>query len=150
MTKYTIGVDFGSLSCRAVLVDTANGRELGVATSEYRHGVIDTVLPSSGRPLPPHFVLQDPADYLLALSEAIPALLQKTCVRADEVVGVGIDFTCCTLLPFVTSGNKQSWPNRAVPTMFFLPDLLSISDVISINIRVQSTGKNFLYSAFNF
>ncbi|MBE6580396.1 MAG: ribulokinase [Ruminococcaceae bacterium] len=104
MAVYTIGVDFGSLSCRAVLVDTANGKELGVAVSPYRHGVMDTVLAANGKALPPHFVLQDPADYLESLAEVIPAVLKNAGVAAADVAGIGIDFTCCTLLPLDQNG----------------------------------------------
>lgn len=112
MAIYTIGVDFGSLSCRAVLVDTANGRECAVATSSYRHGVMDSVLAASGKPLPAHFVLQDPADYLASLAEVIPTVLQKAGVDAAEVVGVGVDFTCCTLLALDESGMPLCFDER--------------------------------------
>ena len=57
-----IGVDFGTLSGRALVVRVTDGAELGTAVHEYRHGVMDAVLASSGRPLPPDWALQDPED----------------------------------------------------------------------------------------
>ena len=104
MKKYTIGLDFGSLSCRAVLVNTKTGQEVAVATSEYRHAIMDTVLAASGKALPPHFVLQDPADYLESLAVVIPTVLREAGVCADEVAGIGVDFTCSTVLALSENG----------------------------------------------
>ena len=61
--KYAIGVDFGTLSARALLVDADTGIELASSEMEYPHGVIDKEMPS-GEPLPPSWALQDPQDYL--------------------------------------------------------------------------------------
>lgn len=104
MSKYTIGVDFGSLSGRAVLVDTADGRELSTATLDYPHAVIDRTLPGSGEALPADFALQDPRDYLLAAETVIPAVIRDAGVDARDVVGICIDFTCCTVLPVTGDG----------------------------------------------
>ena len=75
MKRYAIGVDFGTLSARAVLVDTRDGREVAEAVSVYPHGVMDEHLPD-GQKLPPLFALQHPADYLNALRETVPAVLR--------------------------------------------------------------------------
>ncbi len=104
MAKYTIGVDFGTLSARALLVDTKDGRELACAAMDYPHGVMDRVLCTTGEALPPNYALQHPADYLTVLSHVIPTVLRESGVRADEVVGLGVDFTCCTLLPVDGAG----------------------------------------------
>lgn len=68
---YTIGVDFGTLSGRAVLVHVQTGEELAAAVKEYRHAVIDTVLPKTGQKLPRDWALQHPADYLEVLESSI-------------------------------------------------------------------------------
>ncbi len=104
MATYTIGVDFGSLSARAVLVDTKTGTELATATMEYPHAVMDTVLAASGARLPANYALQDPADYLAALRHVLPTVIAEAGVPAREVVGLGIDFTCCTMLPITADG----------------------------------------------
>ena len=77
MKVYTIGIDYGTLSGRAVLVDTRDGRELATAAMDYPHGVMDTVLAASGAALPPDYALQDPADYLLVLRHIIPEVLKE-------------------------------------------------------------------------
>lgn len=101
--KYTIGVDFGTLSARAVLVEVPGGQEVAAAVYEYPHGVMDEQLPS-GRRLPSDWALQDPADYLQALGHTIPAVLREAGVSPDDVIGVGTDFTACTVLPVKADG----------------------------------------------
>ncbi len=107
--KYTIGVDFGTLSGRAVLVDVATGEEVATSVYEYKNGVIDEVLPESGVKLPPDFALQDPDDYLETFYRTIPAVLKEAGVSADDVIGIGIDFTACTMLPVYADGRPLCW-----------------------------------------
>ncbi len=104
--KCALGIDFGTESGRAVLVDCADGRELGTTVYPYRNGVIDERLPAPADDvrLEPDWALQDPGDYLRTFQEAVPALLAETDVDPDEVIGVGIDFTSCTMLPTLADG----------------------------------------------
>ncbi len=106
MPRYAIGVDFGTESGRAVLVDVADGRQVATAVSPYSHGVIDERLPIADREvrLGPDWALQDPEDYLRVFKEAIPAVLRDAAVDPAEVIGVGIDFTACTMLPATADG----------------------------------------------
>ena len=99
-----VGIDFGTLSGRALVVRVADGAELGSAVCEYRHGVMDTELASTGRPLPPDWALQDPEDYLDVLRTAVPAAIDVAGVRAGQVIGIGTDFTACTVLPVLEDG----------------------------------------------
>jgi L-ribulokinase len=110
MRKYAIGVDFGTESGRAVLVDVADGREVATAVYPYSHGVIDEKLPIPGKEirLEPDWALQDPQDYIRTFQNAIPAVLQGSGVKAEEVIGVGIDFTACTMLPVKRDGTPLS------------------------------------------
>ena len=87
--KYAIGVDFGTESGRAVLVDVADGSEIVSAVHPYADGVIDEVLPGTGTELPPDFALQNPADYIEVLKATIPAVLQEAGVDAEDVIGLG-------------------------------------------------------------
>ena len=102
--KYAIGVDFGTESGRAVLVDVADGREIATAVYLYANGVIDEKLPGSGVKLEPDWALQDPNDYLNVFKVTIPAVLAESKVRPEDVIGVGIDFTACTMLPTKADG----------------------------------------------
>ncbi|QSF99860.1 ribulokinase [Bacillus paralicheniformis] len=101
---YTIGVDFGTLSGRAVLVDVRTGEEIATAVKEYTHGVIDRELPVSKRKLPRDWALQHPADYIEVLEETIPSLLKQSKADPKEIIGIGIDFTACTILPVDENG----------------------------------------------
>ena len=103
MGKYSIGVDFGTLSGRAVLVDVQTGEELASSTFEYPHAVMDEALPD-GTPLGPDWALEHPQDYLDVFSHTIPAVLAETHVSPDDVIGVGVDFTACTVLPVKSDG----------------------------------------------
>ena len=105
-TKYAIGVDFGTESGRAVLVEVGTGKELATAVYKYSHGVIDEVLPTDGKPirLEPDWALQDPKDYIRTFKRTIPAVLRQSDVDPDDVIGIGIDFTACTMLPTLADG----------------------------------------------
>ncbi|MEV6878707.1 ribulokinase [Amycolatopsis sp. NPDC051128] len=100
----TIGVDFGTLSGRAVVVRVRDGAELGSAVFAYPHGVLDETLPATGRALPPDWALQVPADYVGVLRNAVPAALRDAGVDPADVVGIGTDFTACTMVPTTADG----------------------------------------------
>ncbi len=103
-SKYAIGVDFGTESGRALLVDVATGQEMATAVHAYANGVIDEKLPQSGVRLEPDWALQDPNDYLEVFKNAVPAVLKQSGVKPADVVGLGIDFTACTMLPVKADG----------------------------------------------
>lgn len=102
--KYAIGVDFGTESGRALLVDVADGREVATAVHRYGNGVIDETLPGTTIRLEPDWALQDPNDYIEVLKQTIPAVLAESGVDPADVIGVGIDFTACTMLPTKQDG----------------------------------------------
>ncbi|MBK5248158.1 MAG: ribulokinase [Actinomycetales bacterium] len=100
-----IGVDYGTLSGRAVVVRAADGAELGSAVHEYRHAVMDRTLTASGdAPLPPDWALQVPADYVDVLKNAVPAAIAAAGVDPADVIGIGTDFTACTMVPTTADG----------------------------------------------
>ncbi|QOX65425.1 ribulokinase [Anoxybacterium hadale] len=103
MTKYVIGVDYGTLSGRAVLVEAATGTELCSSVFDYPHGVIDRTLPT-GEPLGHDWALQHPQDYIEVLAHTVPAVLKEAGVNPDQVIGIGTDFTACTILPVTEEG----------------------------------------------
>ena len=97
--KYTIGVDYGTQSGRAVLVNVNTGEEVATAVKVYPHGVMDEYLPDGKTKLADDWALEHPQDYLDVLKETIPAVLKEANVNKDDVIGIGIDFTACTMLP---------------------------------------------------
>lgn len=103
MAKYSIGVDYGTLSGRALIVNNETGEELSSAVFEYPHSVMSECLPS-GKKLGFDWALQHPQDYLDVLYNTIPAILKESGVSKDDVVGIGLDFTACTILPAKKDG----------------------------------------------
>ena len=101
--RLVVGVDFGTLSGRAVVVRVSDGAELGTAVHTYEHAVLDRALPG-GAPLPPDWALQVPADYVSVLRNAVPAAVAAAGVDPGDVVGIGTDFTACTVLPTLADG----------------------------------------------
>ncbi len=103
MSKYSLGLDFGTLSCRALLANVETGEELCSAIYEYPHAVMDEMLPD-GTKLGADWALQHPTDYINALSYTIPKVIEESGVSAGDIIGVGIDFTTCTVLPVKADG----------------------------------------------
>ncbi len=99
-----IGIDYGTLSGRALVVRASDGAELGSAVHTYAHAVIEQALPATGAPLAPDWALQDPEDYLDVLRRAVPEALADAGVSAADVAGIATDFTACTVLPTLRDG----------------------------------------------
>lgn len=118
--KYALGLDFGTASARAILVDVATGEEVATAVEPFAHGVIDESLPGTGERLPREWALQHPQDYLDAMGNTVRAALHAASVSPEDVIGIGVDFTACTLMPVDAGGtplcllpayaaNKHAW-----------------------------------------
>ncbi|WP_130013423.1 ribulokinase [Serinicoccus sediminis] len=116
---YVVGVDYGTLSGRAVVVRVADGTVVGSAAHPYAHGVMESELtagPSAAggaaATLPPDWALQVPGDYVEVLSHAVPAALasarEEHGVRPEDVVGIATDFTACTMVPTTADGTPLS------------------------------------------
>ena len=110
---YTIGLDFGTLSGRAVLVDARDGAEVAQSVFDYPHAVIDSELPKGVR-LPPDWALQHPGDYIDVFAHTVPAVLRQSGVDPAEVKGIGIDFTASSPMPTTADGMP----------LCFLPELM--------------------------
>jgi L-ribulokinase len=119
--KYAIGVDFGTESGRALLLDLRSGEELAVSVVPYPSAVIDRTLPDSGEELPPDWALQDPDDWVKVIDSGVRDVVSEAGVAADEVSGLGVDFTSCTVLPVKSDGvplctlerwreHRHAWP----------------------------------------
>lgn len=102
--RYVVGVDFGTLSGRALVVSVEDGAELGSAVCDYPHAVIDDVLPATGERLPPEWALQDPEDYLTVLRTAVPAAIRAAAIDPADVIGIATDFTASTPIPVTADG----------------------------------------------
>ena len=101
--QYVIGVDYGTLSGRALVVRVSDGAEVGSAVHDYSHAVITDRLPS-GRSLPPDWALQAPGDYVEVLRRAVPEAVAAAGIDPGAVIGIATDFTACTVLPTTAEG----------------------------------------------
>ncbi|MBX3439171.1 MAG: ribulokinase [Planctomycetaceae bacterium] len=118
--RAALGLDFGTESVRALIVDL-QGNELGEASSSYRHGQIVDRLPGTNEKLPPDFALQHPTDWIDSAVKAVQGALKAAKLSGDQIVGIGVDFTSCTMLPAKAdgtplcldaklAGEKYAWP----------------------------------------
>ncbi len=98
MSKFSIGIDFGTLSARALLVDLGSGEEIALSEYKYPHSVMDTSL-YDGTKLSGDWALQHPQDYIDALKITVREAVGKAGVSVGDIIGVGVDFTSCTVIP---------------------------------------------------
>jgi len=103
--KYALGLDFGTNSVRALVVDVANGDEVGTSIFEYPGGTAGILLD----PKDAHLARQNPADWILGIEVAVPEALAEAKKRVKafdpaSVVGIGVDTTGSTPLPVDRAG----------------------------------------------
>jgi L-ribulokinase len=101
---YSIGMDFGTESGRVLLFDLVTATEVAVSVVPYQYGAINRVLPGTGQELPPDWALQHPEDWLEVINRGIPDVIRTSGVSAEKIIGIGIDFTSCTVLPVDEKG----------------------------------------------
>jgi L-ribulokinase len=113
---YAIGVDFGTESGRVLLLDVRTGEEVAVSVVPYASGVIDAELPGTGESLPDDWALQDPDDWVAVLESGVPDVIARAGVAPGQVIGIGVDFTSCTVLPVDADGDplcrQERWRGR--------------------------------------
>ncbi len=147
MSKYAIGVDFGTQSGRAVLVELGTAKELATAVKAYTHGVMDEQLPD-GTKLPPDWALEHPGDYIEVLEQTIPAVLKESGIRAEDVIGVGIDFTACTMLPVDEAGvplcMKPQWEHNPHSYIKLWKHHAAQDEANALNAKAEEMGEDFL------
>jgi L-ribulokinase len=146
--KYAIGVDFGTESGRAVLVDVTDGQEIATAVHTYADGVIDEALPGTDIQLPPDFALQNPADYIEVLRVTIPAVLKEGGVDPADVIGVGTDFTACTMMPIDETGTplcmKPEWQDNPYAWVKIWKHHAAQPEANELNRIARERGEKFL------
>jgi L-ribulokinase len=106
--QFVIGVDYGTLSGRAVVVRVSDGEELASAAFDYLNAVMDEKLNSSGEQLPPDWALQDAGDYVEVLKNAVPSAVKLAGIDPSQVIGIATDFTACTMVPVIEDGTPLS------------------------------------------
>lgn len=112
--KYSMGIDYGTQSCRALLVDVETGVQVGSCEAAYPHGVMEEVLPDNMTKLDIDWALQHPKDYLEVLSKVTKSVVKETGVSIEDIIGVGVDFTACTILPIDKEGNPLCFQEKYI------------------------------------
>ncbi|MEI9896619.1 MAG: ribulokinase [Chthoniobacter sp.] len=145
--RLALGLDFGTESVRALLVDL-RGREHASAVAHYRHGQIIAALPGSEKPLPPHYALQHPQDWLESAAKATRSALRTAKVQAADVLGIGVDFTSCTMLPTLRDGTPLCLVERFAREPLAWPKLWkhhgAQAQTDRINAVARKRGEKFL------
>jgi len=113
MSRYAIGLDFGTNSCRSLLVDIASGRELSSHVFPYPSGNDGVILDSSD----PNLARQNPADYLLGIVETIKGAIRQAKeidpeFRPEAVIGIGVDTTGSSPMPVDAQGQALCFQER--------------------------------------
>lgn len=104
MSKYAIGIDFGTLSARTILVNVEDGTIIASAAKDYPHGVMERFLPDGTTVLEPDWALQYPPDYIECVRVTMNEVLDASGVNPADIIGVGTDFTECTMIPTLKDG----------------------------------------------
>ncbi|MDF2699635.1 MAG: L-ribulokinase [Haloplasmataceae bacterium] len=112
MKKYTLGIDFGTLSGRILLVDVENGEEVACSIVNYKHGVMEEYLCNTNQRLPLDYALQHPQDYLDVLSIGVRKVMNEANINIDDIIGIGVDFTACTILPIDSDRNPLCFNDK--------------------------------------
>jgi hypothetical protein len=140
-------LDFGTESVRALLVTLA-GEELASVVVKYRHGQILSALPGGTAALPPHYALQHPSDWMESASKAVRGALRRAGLGAGEVVGIGVDFTSCTMLPALRDGSPLCLLERFAQEPLAWPKLWkhhgAQAQADRINAMARERGEAFL------
>ena len=106
-----MGIDFGTLSGRAVIVDIDTGKELATSVMEYSHRVMSDTI-GEGISLPAGYALQHPQDYLDTLAYITKDCIENAGIDSGDIIGVGIDFTASTVIPVYEDGSPLCFDEK--------------------------------------
>lgn len=146
MSKYSMGIDFGTLSARAIIVDIETGEEKATAVSKYEHGIMAKDL--MGLPLPADYALQHPKDYIDSLIFVVTECLAKADIDSADIIGIGVDFTSTTLLPVTKDGTplcfSEKYKNEPHAYVKLWKHHAAQKEADEINALAKETGASWL------
>ena len=147
-SSFVIGLDYGTNSVRALLVDTANGREIGTAVWNYEQGEAGVLLSRD-----PNLARQHPGDYLKGAELAIRGALKDARARGknfkpEQAVGLGVDTTGSTPIPVDREGRAlalQPKYRRELAAMAWLwKDHTSVAEAAEITALARECRPQYL------
>lgn len=143
-----VGVDFGTLSGRALVVRISDGTELGSATFDYPHAVMEERITDTEVVLPPDWALQVPQDYIEVLKNAVPMAILNANVDPSRVIAIGTDFTACTVLPVLSDGTPlcelPNFSNRPHAYVKLWKHHAAQAEADRINVAAEDRGESWL------
>jgi L-ribulokinase len=146
--QYTIGLDYGTNSVRALIVNVANGAEIAAAVWTYAHGTQGVVLSRD-----PNLARQHPADYLTGAETTIKQALAtaKKTVKGfspDQVIGIGVDTTGSTPLPVDKDGQplafQKKFANNPAALAWLWKDHTSVAEAVEITALAKKMRPQYL------
>lgn len=146
--KYTIGLDYGTNSVRALIVNVANGAEVAAAVWTYAHGTQGVILARD-----PNLARQHPADYLqgaeVTIKQALAAAKKSVKgFRADQVIGIGVDTTGSTPLPVDANGQplafQKKFANNVAALAWLWKDHTGVAEAAEITALAKKMRPQFL------
>jgi len=146
--QYTIGLDYGTNSVRALIVNVANGAEIASAVWNYAHGTVGVILSRD-----PNLARQHPADYVKGAEITIKAALAsaKKNVKgfsANQIVGIGVDTTGSTPLPVDANGQplafQKKFTNNPAAMAWLWKDHTGVNEAAKITALAAKMRPQFL------
>jgi len=145
--KVSIGLDYGTESARALIVDVLTGEEIATAIATFPTGVMDKALPD-GTLLEPETALQNPNDYIAVMEETLTSAMEEGNISAEQVIGLAIDFTASTVLPTTADGtplcNLAEFKNEPYAWVKLWKDHTSQPEAEEMNILAERRDESFL------
>ncbi|HET6427531.1 MAG TPA: ribulokinase [Phycisphaerae bacterium] len=148
MARYAVGLDYGTNSVRAVVVDVSNGREIGTAVWGYTHGREGVILSND-----PNLARQHPADYVRGAGESIRGALAQArkavkSFRPADVIGIGVDTTGSTPLPVDADGRplalSEAFSREPAAMAWLWKDHTSVAEAEEITALARRLRPHYL------
>ena len=149
MSNYAIGLDYGTNSCRALIVDLSNGAELASSVFNYPTGdagvIVDTADPNLAR--------QNPADYVKGTETTIVETIKKAKAEFPEfsennIIGIGVDTTGSSPLPVDKEGTPLSYQdifkNNPAAYVWLWKDHTSYQEALEITEKAAEMRPEYL------
>ncbi len=142
-----LGLDYGTETARALLVDTCSGEEIASAVAPYPNGVLESRLPD-GSALEPETALQYSDDYLTVLEQIVPRAMNEGGVQPEEIIGIGIDFTASSVLPALADGSPlcrfPEFASNSYAWVKLWKDHVARPEAEEMNELAEERGETFL------
>jgi L-ribulokinase len=146
--QYTIGLDYGTNSVRALIVNVANGAEVAAAVWTYAHGTAGVILARD-----PNLARQHPADYVagaeITIRQALAAAKKSAKgFSADQVIGIGVDTTGSTPLPVDANGQplafNQKFSKNPAAMAWLWKDHTGVNEAAEITVLAKKIRPQYL------